>query len=194
MMAMVLRRLWAAMAAGALLSAPLGLTACGEGGGARTATVAPGDMPSGAKWDGVYFSELYGFLHLKQGGGNAIKGRWERKTKDKWGELKGEITGDVIKFEWFELTQGLVGPNAKHTGRGYFKYKRPAGDNVDDTIAGEIGPGQDEVGEPWEAIKQRNIPPNLESIGGTGASDVGGGDWDPDSKEKGKPEGPASPR
>ncbi|MFT3773667.1 MAG: hypothetical protein QM820_50475 [Minicystis sp.] len=193
MMAMVLRRLWAATAAGALLAAPLATVGCGEGGGARTAQVSPGDMPSGAKWDGVYFSELYGFLHIKQSGKD-IKGKWERPHKDKWGELKGEATGDVIKFEWSEYTRGLVGPNAKKAGKGYFKYKRPPGDNVDDTIHGEIGIGLDEVGEPWEGVKQRNLPPDLDSIIGSGAGDVGGGDWDSDSKEKGKPEAPASPR
>ena len=91
--------------------------------------------------------------------------------------------------------KGLVGPNAKKTGKGYFKYKRPAGDNVDDQIIGEIGLGMDEVGNPWEAIKQRNLPPDLSSIGGTSAMDVGGGDWDTDNKEKGsKPEPPAGPR
>lgn len=191
MMAMVLRRVLAVAAAMALLGAPLG---CGEGGGAKVANVSPGDMPSGAKWDGVYYSELYGYLHLKQDG-TKMAGKWERTHKDKWGELKGEVTGDVLKFEWSEYTKGLVGPNAKKTGKGYFKYKRPEGNNVDDQIHGEVGLNQDEVGNPWEAIKQRNIPPDLSSIGGTGAGDVGGGDWDTDNKEKGsKPEAPASPR
>jgi len=191
MMAMVLRRLLAATAALALLGAPLG---CSDGPTAKVAQVTPGDLPSGAKWDGVYYSELYGFLHLKQDG-TKMAGKWERTHKDKWGSLKGEVTGDVLKFEWSEYTKGLVGPNAKKTGKGYFKYKRPAGDNVDDQIIGEIGLGMDEVGNPWEAIKQRNLPPDLSSIGGTSAMDVGGGDWDTDNKEKGsKPEPPAGPR
>lgn len=190
MMAKVVRQLLAAVAALSLLGAPLG---CGDTVTTKTATVSPGDMPSGAKWDGVYYSELYGYLHLKQDG-TKMHGKWERRTKEKWGELTGEVTGDVLKFEWSEYTRGLVGPNAKHTGKGYFKYKRPPGDNVDDQIIGEIGHGQDEVGEPWEAIKQRNLPPDLGSIVGSGASDVGGGDWDTDSKEKGKPEAPAGPR
>jgi hypothetical protein len=185
-----LRKLWATAAALALLAAPL--AGCGNSAGGKVATVASGDMPSGAKWDGVYFSELYGNLHLVDRG-NHIKGKWERPHKDKWGELEGEATGDVVKFSWTEYTRGLVGPNAKRSGRGYFKYKRPEGTNVDDDIVGEIGPGEDEVGDPWEGKKQRNIPPNLDSIVGSGAGDVGGGDWDSDSKEKGKPEPPSSP-
>jgi hypothetical protein len=149
-------------------------------------------MPSGAKWDGVYFSELYGYLHLKSSNGK-LKGKWERPHKDKWGEIEGEANGDVFHFTWSEYTRGLVGPNSKRTGKGYFKYKRPAGDNVDDDIVGEIGQGDDEVGDPWEAKKQRNIPPDPDSIVGSGAREVGGGDWDSDSKEKGKSEGPRSP-
>jgi hypothetical protein len=192
-MVRVMRRLRAATTAAALLVALPGVTGCDGSVSAKTAKVEQGDMPSGAKWDGVYFSELYGYLHIQVRNGGSVVGKWERPHKDKWGDVKGEVAGDVLHFEWNEYTKGLVGPNAKRSGKGYFKYKRPAGDNVDDIIVGEIGPGQDEVGEPWEAIKQRNIPPNLSSIGGTGAGDVGGGDWDSDNKEKGKPEKPSSP-
>jgi len=103
------------------------------------------------------------------------------------------VTGDLMKFSWVEHTIGGVGPNSSRSGKGYFKYKRPPGDNVDDTIAGEIGTGNDEVGEPWDAIKQRNIKPDLNSIGGTGAMDIGGGEWDGENKEKGTPEPPKAP-
>ena len=44
-----------------------------------------------------------------------------------------------------------------------------------------------------DAVKQRNLKPDLTSIGGSGASDLGGGDWDGDNKEKGTAEPPASP-
>jgi hypothetical protein len=186
-----LRRLGTAalLVGSALYAAPL--AGCGNLS-AKTANIKSGDMPSGAKWDGVYFSELYGYLHLKSSGGK-LKGKWERPHKDKWGEIEGETEGDVFRFTWSEYTKGLVGPNSKRTGKGYFKYKRPAGDNVDDDIVGEIGTGEDEVGDPWEAKKQRNIPPDPDSIGGSGSRDVGGGDWDSDSKEKGKPESPEKP-
>ena len=181
-----LRKLWAAAAASALLAAPL--AGCGNSAGGKVATVQSGDMPSGAKWDGVYFSELYGYLHLK--GTSHLKGKWERPHKDRWGEIEGDVTGDLFKFTWTEHNRGLVGPNATKKGKGYFKYKRPAGDNVDDDIVGEIGTGEDEVGDPWEGKKQRNVPADPDSIIGAGARDVGGGDWDSDSKEKGKPEAP----
>lgn len=189
----VLRRLFSAAALGALLSAPLAVTGCAGGSSdAKTANVQSGDMPSGATWKGVYFSELYGYLHLVDSG-SEVQGKWLRPHKDKWGEVKGEATGDVLHFTWTEHTVGGVGPNSNRSGKGYFKYKRPAGENVDDTIAGEIGKGENEVGEPWDAIKQRNLAPDLASIGGTGATDIGGGDWDGDNKEKGKAEKPAKP-
>lgn len=166
---------------------------CGPGGSdAKSANVQPGDMPEGGEWTGVYFSELYGYLHIVQDG-NAISGKWLRTHKDRWGEVHGQVTGDVMHFEWKEYTVGLVGPNSMKSGRGYFKYSRPKGDNVDDEIKGEIGRGQDEVGDPWEAIKQRNVKPDLASIGGTGSGDIGGGDWDGENKEEGSPEAPQPP-
>lgn len=188
----VLRRLWVAVAAGALALAPLAATGCSGSSDPKVASITPGDMPASADWTGVYFSQLYGYLHVVQEG-NTITGKWIRPNKDKWGEIHGTATGDVIRFSWAEHTIGAVGPTATRKGKGYFKYSRPPGENVDDTIAGEIGRGEDEVGEPWDAVKQRNVVPDINSIGGTGAIDIGGGDWDTDNKEKGTPEGPVSP-
>jgi hypothetical protein len=186
------RRLWIMMAAGALLVAPMAAGGCGGGGSATAASVQPGDMPDGAEWRGVYYSQLYGYLHLETEG-DKVNGKWIRPPKDRWGELHGTITGDVLRFQWTEHTIGAVGPNSSRSGKGYFKYARPPGDNVDDTLAGEIGRGQDETGEPWDAVKQRNVQPDLTSIGGTGAGDIGGGDWDSENKEQGSPEEPAPP-
>jgi hypothetical protein len=177
---------------GALVFGPLAVTGCSGSSSAKHATVQAGDLPTGADWTGVYYSRLYGYLHLVSEG-NTITGKWIRPTRDRWGEVHGTATGDLIRFAWTEHTIGAVGPNANHSGKGYFKYKRPPGDNVDDVIEGEIGRGQDEVGEPWDAVKQRNVKPDLGSIGGTSASDIGGGDWDKENKEKGNPEPPVSP-
>lgn len=187
------RRLWSLACASALILTLPVVQGCGPGGeGAKTANVQAGDLPEGGDWTGVWYSELYGYLHLVQDG-TVISGKWIRPHKDRWGELNGQATGDLIRFEWKEHTIGLVGPNATKSGKGYFKYKRPEGENVDDQIVGEIGRGADEVGDPWDAIKQRNVKPDLASIGGTGAGDVGGGDWDSDNKEEGTPEAPQPP-
>lgn len=189
----VRRWFWSLASAGVLALTLPAVAGCGPStGDAKTANVQAGDMPEGGEWTGVYFSELYGYLHIVQDG-NAISGKWIRPHKDRWGEVHGQVTGDLMKFEWSEHTVGLVGPNATKSGRGYFKYKRPEGDNVDDQIAGEIGRNADEVGDPWEAIKQRNVKPDLASIGGTGSGDLGGGDWDGENKEQGTPEAPQPP-
>ncbi len=187
------RSLWFVLAAMALVGTPLSTMGCAGGpGSGRTTNVKAGEMPQDGTWTGVWYSELYGYLHLVQDG-NAVKGKWIRPHRDKWGEIDGEADGDLIKFKWSEHVIDLVGPNATKSGRGYFKYKRPAGDNVDDTFSGEIGFEKDEVGYPWEGVKQRNVKPDLSSIGGNGANEVGGGEWDTDNAEKGKPEEPASP-
>jgi hypothetical protein len=158
----------------------------------KTANVKPGEMPMGGDFEGVWFNPLFGFLHLETEG-NRVRGRWLRPRKDQWGELKGNIEGNLLRFDWSEYIHGLVGPNSSQSGKGYFVYQRPEGDNVDDVIAGEVGRGDDEIGTPWEAIKQRNVKPNVDSIGGAGAPDVGGGDWDSDNSESGQPESPVEP-
>ena len=132
----------------------------------------------------------YGYFHLVQDG-KAVNGKWIRPQKDRWGELHGDATGNVMKFTWTEYTIGAIGKNAEKAGRGYLVYSRPSGENVDDKVDGELGRGNDEVGEKLAGVKQRNTNPDLGSIGGTGATDMNGGDWDGDSKEGGTPEPPA---
>src|SRR5262245_25205942 len=117
------RRHWMVVTA-ALCLTPLSVAACSGGSSARSAKVQPGDMPDGAEWTGVYYSELYGFLHVIQQG-NTVSGKWLRPVKDRWGELHGEATGDIIRFSWKEHKVGVVGPNSQREGKGYFKYKRP---------------------------------------------------------------------
>ena len=188
----VRRRFWTLAFAGALVFTIPAVSGCGPGmGDAKLADVQAGDLPEGGDWTGVWFSELYGYLHIVVDG-NAVSGKWLRPHKDRWGEVHGTVTGDLMKFEWEEHTMGLVGPNASKKGRGYFKYKRGEGD-ADDAIIGETGRGADEVGDPWDAIKQRNVKPDLASIGGTDSGDVGGGDFDSQNKEEGKPEAPQPP-
>ena len=176
------RRPFALAMASAIALSSLG---CGSSpSGPETADVKAGNMPDGGNWTGVYYSQLYGYLHVVQEG-STVSGRWLRPVKDRWGELAGKAKGNVVRFEWTEYKIGGVGPNSSKAGRGYFKYTRPEGDNVDDVIVGEIGTGESEVGSPWDAIKQRNMNPDLGSIGGSTASDIGGGDWDSDNSEEG---------
>jgi hypothetical protein len=169
------------------------LVGCGpKAQAARVANVQEGAMPDGGTWDGVYFSPLFGNLHIVTAGG-LVQGRWLRPLKGEWGKLQGNASGNVLRFDWEEYKDGLVGPNSKRSGKGYFVYTRPEGDNVDDALKGEMGRGQDELGTEWVAMKQRNVKPDINSIGGAGSTDVGGGDWDKGNREGGEPEAPASP-
>ena len=159
---------------------------------AKTANVTAGTMPDGGDWTGVYYSPLYGYLHMVQEG-SLVNGKWQRPLKGRWGELQGNVDGNLMRFDWTEYVDGLVGPNSKKSGKGYFIYSRPEGENVDDRLAGELGRGENEVGDSWDAIKQRNVKAELDSIGGAGAREVGGGDWDGDNTESSDPEEPVEP-
>jgi hypothetical protein len=187
---MIGRRWFAGLALAA--SATMVLGCGGSSGGAKTANVQAGDMPESAEWTGVYYSPLYGYIHLVQEG-NTVSGKWQRPDKSRWADINGEVTGNLFKFAWTEYAIGVIGPGAKVSGRGYMLYSRPPGDNVDDTIAGQIGRGDSELGAEIDGIKQRNVNPDPDSIGGSSPTDVGGGDWDGESKETGAPEEPAPP-
>ncbi|HQB46858.1 MAG TPA: hypothetical protein PLV85_24800, partial [Polyangiaceae bacterium] len=151
-----------------LVIAPCTLSACGgpKTSSPKMAAVQPGNMPSGAVWDGVYFNAVWGNLHIVSDG-NSFEGRWLRTDESAWGEMKGTLSGDVARFEWKEHKIGMVGPSATSTGKGYFRYTRPEGDNMDDRILGEWGFGDAEVGGgEWDSVKQRNKQPDLKSVGG----------------------------
>jgi hypothetical protein len=183
------RRTFTAAALAGLAHASL---ACSGGPGApKLADVKAGSMPSGADWTGVYFSQYLGNIHIITQG-STISGKWQRPVKDRWAEFHGEADGNLLRFTWTEYTVGAIGPNSTHTGKGYFLYTRPEGANVDDVVDGQIGQDKDEVGDEIHGVKQRNVNPDLDSIGGTGATDIGGGDWDK-NHEGGDAEKPAPP-
>ena len=154
------------------------LSACndGENKGPASANITPGEMPEGAVWNGVYFNPQYGNLHLVETGGS-IAGRWKRTDGSAWGELNGPVKGNVFHFEWTEHKIGMIGPSANTKGKGYFVYKRPAGENVDDTLKGEWGLNVREVGNDWDCVKQRQLSPDLKSIGGQAEAGGPSKDW-----------------
>jgi hypothetical protein len=160
----------------ALAASSAAVVACGGAGNEpKSAVVTPGDMPDGANWDGVYFNSVYGNLHIVKTG-DTIAGKWKRANGSAWGELAGHVAGNVVHFEWTEHKTGAVGPNATSKGKGVFQYKRPTGDNVDDELKGSWGLDENESGNEWDCVKQRNMPPDLKSIGGD-RSDIPVNDW-----------------
>ena len=141
-------------------------------------------MPEGGDWTGVYFSATYGHLHLVKEG-SSVSGKWRTSAGDKWGEMHGDATGNLYKFEWKETTIGMVGPSATRSGLGYFLYTRPPGDNVNDEIKGEAGLGNEQTGVPWTAVKQRNMRPEPESVVPDETQKVESGGWDDEKKKSG---------
>jgi len=143
---------------------------CGGGHGALTANVQPGAMPEGEGWEGVYFNQVFGYLHIKDQGENFV-GRWKRTDGSKWGEMSGTITQNVVHFQWKEHTYGMTGPSALRQGKGYFVYKM--GPNNIAELKGEYGNGQDETGAEWNLVKQKGMKADLDSIkGDVGVTDV----------------------
>ena len=164
----------------AILVVPLifGLVACAGGSsGPKLAQVKPGDLPEGGDWEGVYYSQLYGYLHLTKQGSTAT-GAWRTTAGDAYGEMSGTVTGDVFRFEWHERKIGMVGANAERRGKGYFRYLIPK-ENEAHEIHGEWGLGSDETGNEWKAVKQMNMRPNPASVkpDEIESTNVGGG-WD----------------
>lgn len=172
---------------------PAALTACGPGTPEpKLATITAGSMPANGSWDGEFYSPLFGKLCMKPEG-SLVNGRWLRPVKGEWGKLQGNAEGNLLRFDWEEFNDGLVGPNSKKSGKGYFVYLRPEDATLDDELRGEVGRGQDEVGVEWKAVKQRNVKCDPKNIAGAGAGDIGGGDWDRSNTEKGAPEQPVAP-
>lgn len=127
------------------------------------AQVEPADLPVGGDWTGVFYSPVYGHLHLVKEG-KSVSGRWRTKAGDKWGELHGTTTGDLLRYKWTEHKIGLVGPGAKTEGHGYFKYVVPPNERDNHELKGQWGLGAAEVGSSWDAIRQRNMLPELDSV------------------------------
>ena len=163
----------------------LTLVACGASQQTKVANVQAGDLPVGGDWVGVYYSPVYGYLHLVKEG-NAVSGKWRTADGAAWGELHGTVTGNLLKYEWTEHKIGLVGPSATSKGRGYFKYVAPKEGEAHE-IHGEWGLKQDETGSTWEAVKQQNMRPDPDSVMPDELEGrTEGGGWD-DEGDKPKP-------
>jgi hypothetical protein len=164
------------------LSLPLtlGAVACGNSNEPKVASVKPGPMPEGQEWMGVYFSQHYGNLHLLVDG-DSVSGGWKTPT-GAFGELHGKAEGNLLKYEWTERTIGAVGASASRKGKGYFVYLIPKEGEAPE-VHGEWGLDDNEAGNPWEAVKQKNQMPDLKQVQPDEVEGrVSGGGWDEDSK------------
>jgi hypothetical protein len=164
------------------LSLPLSVavTACHHAEEAKTANVKAGAMPDGQEWQGVYYSQHYGELHLVAEG-DAANGAWKTPMGD-YGELHGKVEGNLLRYEWKERRIGAVGKDASKQGKGYFVFSVPK-EGESPEIHGEWGLNESDAGNPWEAVKQKNKQPDLKSQQPDEyEGQVTGGGWDDSNK------------
>lgn len=160
------------------LTTPFALAACGGGADEpKHAMVKAGEMPAGGDWQGVYYSPLYGYLHVVTDG-KAVNGAWRTAAGDAYGELHGETDGNLMRYEWKERKIGAVGADAVKKGKGYFVYSIPHQGEAHE-LHGEWGLGESDAGNPWNAVKQKNMLPDLKSVRPDEFEGrVEGGGWD----------------
>jgi hypothetical protein len=145
------------------------LPACGGGEDAKSAKVTAGEMPAGESWTGVYYHQVYGYLHMQEQDSNVVA-RWKRTDQSAWGELSGTKSGNVLHYTWKEHKYGLPGPAGESKGKGYFVYKLGKEGGIAE-LDGQFGLNNDETGSEWHCVKQQRMAPDLKSISGdTGSS------------------------
>jgi len=158
----------------------LSLAACGSDG-PKHAEVKAGEMPAGGEWQGVFYSPVYGYLHVLVDGKTA-QGAWRTGGGDAYGELQGETDGNILRYSWTQHKIGMVGKEAESSGKGYFRYTIPK-EGEAHKIVGEWGLGESDAGNGWEAVKQTNMQPNLQSVKPDEIEGkVNAGGWDDDNK------------
>jgi hypothetical protein len=184
--AMLLRKLCKLSLLSALaLPSALSMSACGPSTDVKHAQVKAGELPAGAEWQGVYFSPVYGYLHLLTDG-KAAQGAWRTGGGDAYGELQGEVDGDVLRYTWTQHKIGQIGKEATSSGKGYFKYTIPK-EGEAHKIVGEWGLGDSDAGNSWDAVKQTNMQPNPASVKPDeieGKVNAGGWDDEGDTSKK----------
>lgn len=158
-----------------LLVALLGASACGG----SSANIMIGTMPQGRTYQGVWQSPQYGNMHLCVTG-SQVFGDFEKDERR--GQIQGTIQGDVLRFQWEESREMVVGRPTVTRGRGYFKLF--IDENEDSRVEGEWGLDNDETGAPWGAVLMRRRQPERCLNRGSGDDDGGGNgfnDYDNDN-------------
>lgn len=147
------------------LSMALVVPAWGCGGSSRRASIPVVPMPSGGSFTGIWHSPQYGEMHLVQTGSHVVGCYVQNERR---GRIEGSVEGNVLRFQWSERREMVVGRPTTTRGRGYFAYT--IGDDGDHYIRGEWGADDDETGGgPWNAVRDRRRTrrPNPECTEGT---------------------------
>lgn len=165
-----------------LFGALVALSGCGGGGGGPSVT--PGNLPTGGNWTGVYYSPQYGRMDFVATGPRVL-GQFTRDERS--GRIEGNVTGDVMRFRWYERRERIGGRPENVQGGGYFRYvigptELTSGDDCPDgthCLNGEWWLGDNDGDRaPWTAQRGRGRPRlSSESSGGEGGSSGSSG-WD----------------
>lgn len=119
----------------------------------------PTPMPEGASFTGVWFSQQFGRMYLRQVGGD-VRGIYEH---DNGGTMEGTVDGNMLKFKWLDPGDRQAAVRTQQ-GHGYLMLKPGEQDPV---LEGEWGYDEKYVGGGvWTAEWTREIesddPRNLE--------------------------------
>jgi hypothetical protein len=148
-----------------VISMGLALAALGCGGPSR-ANVSQGPMPEGGSFSGVWHSPQYGEMQMSTTG-NQIVGCYVQNERA--GRIQGTVQGNLMRFEWSERREMVVGRPTLTRGRGYFLYS--VGGDGDHYIQGEWGADDHETGGgPWNAVRDRRRTRQPDTTCGQGGS------------------------
>jgi hypothetical protein len=150
--------------------------ACGGG----SSNIRAGNMPEGGTYHGVWQSPQYGNMHLCQSGSQVV-GDYEKDERH--GRIQGTLQGDLLRFQWEERREMVVGRPTVTRGRGYFRIAK--GDDNDWYFQGQWGHDDaEEGGGPWNGVRMRRGTPTRcaatdgsQTSGGSSANDSS---WDED--------------
>lgn len=129
-----------------------GVTACGAKPPDIADRPAPGPMPAGATWQGVYQGPYHIALNIWTRDNRAV-GNW-RAIGDREGEFSGTAFGNLLVLDW---TERATGKNERWSGRGYFVFSAGK-DGAPAQIYGEWGMGRGGRTDPWWAVKRGDQP------------------------------------
>jgi hypothetical protein len=146
--------------------------ACGGG----SSSIRAGNMPEGGSFHGIWQSPQYGNMHLCESGAQVV-GDYEKDERR--GRIQGTIQGDLLRFQWEERREMVVGRPTTTRGRGYFRIAK--GQDNDWYFQGEWGHDADETGGgPWNGVRMRRGNPTRCAASDGGGTSGGSNDasWD----------------
>jgi hypothetical protein len=135
-------------------------------GGAPKHVIQVGPMPDGGSFTGVWFSPQYGEMHIEQNGSTAI-GRYTKDERS--GRIQGNVEGDVLRFEWTESRELIVGRPTETKGHGYFKIVKHDEDETWNLDGRWGNDASEHDGGPWTAVKSKTRKPDVQGEGGAAA-------------------------